>query len=256
MCVMRQLIINADDFGEAAISPGILEAHQKGVVTSATLLVNANDVEANIALAQKQHLPLGLHLNLTHGTPLSDASTLLHGDLFLERDTFVRALEENRINPEDIRRETEAQLRWFTEHAGTPTHIDGHNHVHILPTVLDVLLPLARKYDVSFLRIPFSREGAPEAKAAVDAHGLKSNDHFIGLDFGWEKCTPNALEHALRSLEEGVTEYMVHLAHPDDLAGHPDLKGRVQEFTTLLGPRTIEIMQKEDIQLLSYADLV
>jgi predicted glycoside hydrolase/deacetylase ChbG (UPF0249 family) len=122
--------------------------------------------------------------------------------------------------------------------------------------VLNVLLPLARKYDVSFVRIPFSWEGATEAKAAVDAHGLKSNDHFIGLDFGWEKCTPNALEQALRSLEEGVTEYMVHLAHPENLAAHPDLKGRVQEFTTLLSPRTIEIIQKEDIQLLSYADLV
>ena len=256
MCVMRQLIINADDFGEAAISPGILEAHQKGVVTSATLLVNTDDAEASIALAQKQNLPLGLHLNLTHGTPLSNASTLQQDNHFLERNEFVQALEEGLIDPEDIRKEAEAQLQWFTENVGAPTHIDGHNHIHILPTVLDVLLPLAHKYEISFIRIPFSREGATEAKAAVDAHGLKSNDHFIGLDFGWEKCTPNALEQALRSLEEGVAEYMVHLAHPDDLAGHPDLKGRMQEFTTLTNPRTIEIMQEEDIQLLSYADLV
>src|SRR5689334_198294 len=45
----RQVIINADDFGMSVeIDRGILEAHDRGVVTSASLMVNEPDAEAAI----------------------------------------------------------------------------------------------------------------------------------------------------------------------------------------------------------------
>jgi len=246
---MRKLIINADDFGDAPFTRGILEARTNGPLTSATVLVNTEGAEDAIASAKKHSLPLGLHLNFTHGAPLSG------GEPFFGRITFRQALEEGRMDSAEITKEAEAQLAWFTERIGTPTHIDGHHHVHILRPALDVLAPLMVKKGVERMRIPYGIPGAQEAKAICDAHGIRTNDHFIGLDFGWEKCTPQRLEEELRGLPEGVTEYMVHLAHPEDIGEGAETAGRTQEFTTLTHPRIMEVIREEGIELVSYADL-
>jgi predicted glycoside hydrolase/deacetylase ChbG (UPF0249 family) len=252
---VKKLIINADDFGDAPFTHGILEAHAKGPLTSATVLVNTEGAKEAITKAAIQGLPLGLHLNFTHGMPLTGTSSLVSEGRFLEKFLFVQALEEGRIDSEDIAREAEAQLNWFIEHAGIPTHVDGHHHVHIQKQVLDALVSLAAKKDVTRMRIPYGLPGAEEAKAVCDSSGIRTNDHFIGLDLGWQNCTIEKVEDALRSLTEGVSEYMVHLAHPEDIPEGTETIGRTQEFTTLMHPQIIEVLQEECIECISYSDI-
>jgi chitin disaccharide deacetylase len=70
---MKQLIVNADDFGMApGVNRAILEAHRTGIVTSTSLLANgAAFDEAAAAARATPTLAVGVHLNLTQGRPLS-----------------------------------------------------------------------------------------------------------------------------------------------------------------------------------------
>src|SRR5687767_6392407 len=71
MTSMKRLIINADDFGRTpGINRGVVEAHERGVVTSATMMVNyAPAAEAAALARQKPSLGVGLHVALTGGPP-------------------------------------------------------------------------------------------------------------------------------------------------------------------------------------------
>lgn len=68
---VRWLVINADDFGYCdQRNRGIVESFQSGVVSSATVLVNAVKASEAVQLSRQWGIPLGLHLNLTEGYPM------------------------------------------------------------------------------------------------------------------------------------------------------------------------------------------
>lgn len=64
---MARLIVNADDLGYATeINRGILEAHERGAVTSASLMVDRPAAEHGAAIARRTpRLSVGLHSVLT-----------------------------------------------------------------------------------------------------------------------------------------------------------------------------------------------
>ena len=65
----RRLIVNADDFGRShSINEAVIRAHQDGILTTASLMVNEPAREEAVALArQNPRLGVGLHLALSHG---------------------------------------------------------------------------------------------------------------------------------------------------------------------------------------------
>src|SRR2546425_4133518 len=76
----RRLVVNADDFGlSAGVNRGVLEAHEAGVVSSVSVLVNApgwTDAAQRLRDVGSPPLPppglgIGLHFNLTTGRPIS-----------------------------------------------------------------------------------------------------------------------------------------------------------------------------------------
>ncbi len=71
MTTLKRLIVNADDFGRTAgINRGIIAAHERGIVTSATLMVNyAPAAEAAALARQNAGIGVGLHVALTGGPP-------------------------------------------------------------------------------------------------------------------------------------------------------------------------------------------
>lgn len=71
---LKKWIINADDFGYSkGVNYGIIEAHQQGIVTSATLMANMPGATHAAALAKdKPNLGVGVHLVLTIGKPLTE----------------------------------------------------------------------------------------------------------------------------------------------------------------------------------------
>ncbi|HEV2791037.1 MAG TPA: ChbG/HpnK family deacetylase, partial [Solirubrobacterales bacterium] len=70
MSESRRLIVNADDLGlSRSVNEGIFEAHQHGIVTSASLMVRQGAAEAAAeALAEHPDLAVGLHLDLGNRT--------------------------------------------------------------------------------------------------------------------------------------------------------------------------------------------
>ncbi len=118
------IIVNADDFGMSPeVDRAILQAHREGIVSSTTVMANcATDLRA------LKGLGVGLHCNVTHGRPLTKVPSLVN-----ERGEFWSALELLRrhaqIDPDDLRRELEAQRDRFESLYGSPPdHLDVHQY--------------------------------------------------------------------------------------------------------------------------------
>ncbi len=147
---MRKLIINADDFGiSKGVSLGIIAAHEDGVLSSTTAMMNMPYVEKALKLAAGYpELGVGIHLVLTTGVPLSEECKSLV-DEFGKLHTQKNGFDHCEVDLVELEKEWEAQIQKFIELAGKlPTHIDSHHHVHLRKNLIDVALKLAQKYDI------------------------------------------------------------------------------------------------------------
>jgi predicted glycoside hydrolase/deacetylase ChbG (UPF0249 family) len=207
------LIVNADDFGlTPGVNAGILAAHRQGVVTSTTVLVTADLDREQLARARDSGLGLGLHVNLTHGRPLTRGRSLVDG-----RGHFVRDARQAAAGAEvrDVRAEVEAQIERFERLVGRrPTHLDTHHHVGLHSPVREVVLEIARRLGLAVR----SQDAVTRARAR--GAGLRTPDHFFGEsgpDAYWSPA--RTLAH-LRALPPGVSEFMCHPGWFDDALGY------------------------------------
>lgn len=157
-----RLIINADDFGlTPGINRAIIELHQAGVLTSATLMATgpAFDHAVELALANPT-LGVGCHLVLVDGIPLSHPEsipTLLGADDKTFRPSlldFAQAALRRTIAPDDLARETQAQIQRIQRAGIDVTHIDSHKHTHIFPAVAGTVFHIANRCGVPSIRNP------------------------------------------------------------------------------------------------------
>ena len=157
-----RLIINADDFGlTPGINRAIIELHQAGVLTSATLMATGPAFEDAVALAlANPTLGVGCHLVLVDGMPISHAEsspTLLGGDGKTFRSSamdFAQAALRGTIEPEDIAKETLAQIQKLQRAGIDVTHIDSHKHTHLFPSVAGTVFHIANRCGVPAMRNP------------------------------------------------------------------------------------------------------
>lgn len=125
---MKLLIVNADDFGMSPeVNAAILRAHREGIVSSTTAMANG-PAAADLPQLRGLELGVGLHCNVTHGRPLTKASTLVD-----ERGEFWGPLELMRrhaeLDPADLRAELEAQRdRFEALYKSPPDHLDVHQY--------------------------------------------------------------------------------------------------------------------------------
>ncbi|XP_017738049.1 PREDICTED: carbohydrate deacetylase isoform X2 [Rhinopithecus bieti] len=159
-----RLVVTADDFGYCPRrDEGIVEAFLAGAVTSVSLLVNGAATESAAELARRHSIPTGLHANLSEGRPVGPArrgaSSLLGPEgFFLGKMGFREAVAAGDVDLPQVREELEAQLSCFRELLGrAPTHVDGHQHVHVLPGVCQVFAEALQAYGVRFTRLPLER---------------------------------------------------------------------------------------------------
>ncbi|MFA5976102.1 MAG: ChbG/HpnK family deacetylase [Elusimicrobiota bacterium] len=139
---MKKLVINADDFGRSSpVNQGIIEAHQKGIVTSASLMTNREGFAEAVNLAKANpKLGIGLHLDLDHFFNLQHGA----GRLLGYRDPTLPMAS--------IVQETEAQIQKALA-TGLPIgHLDGHHHVHLRPELFASVAALTVKYKIPTIR--------------------------------------------------------------------------------------------------------
>jgi predicted glycoside hydrolase/deacetylase ChbG (UPF0249 family) len=158
----KRLVINADDFGLCeSVNKGIVEAHTKGVLTSTTIMTNMPAAEQAVELAKKlPNLGVGVHLNLTNGTPLcqDDSLKLLlnaEGNFGLSPGKLAIASLISGKARAAIEAELAAQIQWLIDRGVKPTHLDSHKHIHSFPLVFRIVCRLARRFAIPTMRYTF-----------------------------------------------------------------------------------------------------
>ena len=234
---MKRLVVTADDFGlSPGVVEGIVEAHEVGIVTSTSLMVNAPATAAAFEAARRlPSLATGLHFVLTFGRPLGPSRPL---ERLLEADGSFRrngSGAHELARPAEVRRELRAQLRAFEIGVGRPpTHIDGHHHVHLHPGILEVAIEQAGQ-----LGIPLRSTGR-EVRERLRVEGIRTCDRFLDTFYG-DDVTEGRLLSLLKTIPEGperTCELMCHPARPDsDLARLSSyVAARHRELETLKAP--------------------
>ena len=248
---VKNLIVNADDLGwTAGVNRGIAEAHGNGIVTSTSLLANGKAFTSGVELALgREDLGVGVHLNLSDGAPLAPkelVSTLLNeqGEFAGGPETILMKLARRSIVLDEVEQEWDAQITRVREFGITPTHLDGHKHVHMLPGLFEIALRLAKRHEIGAIRVSHeasslrsalaageNQHGGKVLKQGVQARGLKllardardqaehagiaTADYFCGIAQTGE-LTREGLAQLLRGLPEGTTELMCHPGYVDD----------------------------------------
>ena len=155
-------LLHADDLGLAeGVDAAIIDLAQNGRLQGASLLVNgpsaAHAVEAWRDLADPP--PLTLHFCLTegHGLPNCPELPTGFGSLLL---ASLLPWQRRRIAPQ-LRTVLLQQISRYRQLTGLrQIRLDGHQHIHLVPLVLDAVLDLSRSESITWVRT--TREALPE----------------------------------------------------------------------------------------------
>src|SRR3954471_9634735 len=184
----RRLIVTADDFGMALdVNEAVEEAHRRGVLTCASLVVTGDAAADAVARARRMpDLGVGLHLALVGAPPALDPDDI---PALMDRKGRGLSSTPGRTGAQialfrDVRRQARAEVRAQLDlfhKTGLPLdHVDGHWHFHQHPAVADALAELAPEYSIRAVRIPYEpplpswraagRRGLLRRAAAAAAH--------------------------------------------------------------------------------------
>jgi chitin disaccharide deacetylase len=220
----RYLIVNADDLGASAgVNRGILEACERGIVTSASLMVDMPGAEE---FAARRHeapqLSVGLHATLTN----EDA--------------------ELTIEAGECRAELERQLERFDALlGGPPTHLDSHHNVHLEREDLGEAFAAVAVQ----LGVPLRARSA--ARYYADFYGQwddgESHPELVSVE--------SLAEILEREVVAGITELGCHPGYPGNGFESSYLVEREAEVRTLCDPRVRRRVEALDIRLISFSQL-
>lgn len=291
---MKSLIVNADDLGwSEGVNRGIAESHRNGIVTSASLLANGQAFASGVNLAKATpDLHVGVHLNLSDGPPTAKrehVKSLLNGNGELEGgpESLLLRMARRSLRTEEVEREWDAQIARIRDSGISPTHLDGHKHVQMLPGLFEIALRLAKRHGIRALRVSHEasnlrvalttagkQHGSIVLKQGVQARGLKllahdakdmaeragvaTADYFCGIAQTGE-LTREGVEELLRNLPDGTTELMCHPGFMDE--GLKKSRTRLQEsreteVAILTDARVRGLVASQGIRLTDYGSLV
>ncbi|MFA5144804.1 MAG: ChbG/HpnK family deacetylase [Candidatus Omnitrophota bacterium] len=157
----KKIVINADDFGlSRGINEGIINCINAGIVNSVSLVANGSEFEAAVKLLEKNSgFETGIHFVLTEEKALlnkKEIPTLVDKGGYFPRNwfSFLGLFCTGKIKIYEINKELEAQISKMIHSGIKISHIDSHCHIHLLPGIIDLIIKLANKYRINFIRIP------------------------------------------------------------------------------------------------------
>ena len=251
---MQQLIVNADDYGDSlSVNSGIRYAHEKGVVTSTSLLANGKHFEDAITKLPST-LGLGIHLNLSYGKALSRNKVL---DKHFQYKILLK-----KVSPSFIEKELRAQIEKVKERGLHIDHVNSHQHVHAFSPVKEIVLKLAQEYKIPAIRWQKERAKRIEfnkryLKNVLISHSLgkcpmKTTDHY----FGTIHTGNPQLKHYFSYLTfSGTAEICCHPAEKSLQRRDKFSLSRAKELKVLCHPKLKEAIEKKKIQLIRFQDL-
>ncbi len=261
---MKQLIVNADDFGFTRdVNAGIVECHRHGILTATTLMANGDAFDDAVRLARgNPTLDIGVHLVLVGG-PGQPASI----------PAFLVQLARG---GQDLAAEMRRQVQTILDAGLHPSHLDTHKHTHLAPPVLRALIQTSREFKIPWVRKPadftMPAQASPFVKRLVNKGvqvaanrfdsvlyrgGCRFTDHFTGFEVTGRLDTPELLT-ILRHLPDGLTELMCHPGYlEEELRSAPTRlkESRVKELQALTSREARAILLETGTQLTAYRDL-
>ncbi len=279
---MRYLIVSADDLGlTESINAGIIKAYREGIVTNLNLIPAGEAFEDAVGLMKTLKIEeTGAHLSLTETRPVSDPQkipTLLskgkkfhknHNIFFFK---FILGL----IKDDEIYAELENQLFKIEEAGIKVTNLSSHEHMHIIPRILNIFVRLCKEHNIPAIRYPRrERIGrrididiimkriilscfAKGMKRVLEGSNIKFPEHFIGfLDSG--RLKEDTLIDMLSNLGEGITELVSHpgFLSPGVLDRYPWHMNCEYELYALTSRRVKSIIKDKSIKLITYSEFL
>ena len=273
----RNLIVNADDFNsDEGRNRGILEAGEKGIVTSVSVIANLPFNAESVSKLKRVFGPRsGIHLNLTKGAPIAKRTTSLvdeNNQFFKKKNAWRRALL-HQYNLKEVEEEFAAQISRLQELGITPDHLDGNNHLHIFPHIAEVVARLARDFDIKKIRLPlekFQNPGhyfqpkafkkyffgllAKRASFMFKSFDLLFPEHFAGIQFP-RVGESESLRKFFRKLPPGITELMCHPGYRAMSLPQTAWSQHEEELASLTNPEVLTALKHEQITLISFHDM-
>jgi predicted glycoside hydrolase/deacetylase ChbG (UPF0249 family) len=266
---LKRLIVTADDVGlHPGMTRGALAAHDGGIVTAVSVSPNGRDFEPAVELLRdRPRLDVGAHLTLVGERPLSDPvriPTLVGADgrLHSKYPAFAARYALGRLRAADLETELRAQVERLLATGLRVVHLNSHQHLHLLPRVLDVVLKLAREHGIPVVRVPNEPEAGFSPRGlqlrALNALGRRARgkisapERTIGVRAAGH-LTAETLRRALDKVQ-GVTELVCHPGLGGaDLAREYDWGyGWDEETAALLDPALPDLLREKGVSLTSF----
>lgn len=267
----KLLIVHADDLGMAhSINDATVKAFASGLVNSGSIMIPCSWVPEIAEFARNNpQADLGLHLTLTsewkyyRWGALSEktrVSSLVDDNGYLfptESEASARA------KVQEVEFEIRAQVERAKKLGITPTHLDSHmGTLYQTKELFDLFLKVARENKLPvrmskewFTRMPY----LPSLLKPEDV----ILDHIITIEpdvtaDGWSKFYSDAL----KQLQPGVTEFVIHIAHDDaEMQGmtfeHPNWGAawRQRDFDFFTSEAFRKLLDENQIKLITWRDL-
>jgi chitin disaccharide deacetylase len=281
---LKQAIVNADDFGlTTEINQGILRAFKEGIVTATSLSASGEAFRDAVALIKTTpSLDVGIHLTLVEERPVLPPQTIPSlvdntGRFRKNAQVFFVDYLKGKISMQEVKMEFHAQTKKILDHGISITHIDSHQHIHILPKIADITIELAEKYGIKYIRYPkedfefrnilsirklkrIVQQMAVTFFCLYSRNRLRnySLDHFFGFYDGG-RLDKEKLIRIFRKVNRGTNELMCHPGlgrDPNTPTGyeHWDYAWGV-ELNSLMDEEIKEVISRENIQLVNFSRL-
>jgi hopanoid biosynthesis associated protein HpnK len=283
----KTLIVTADDFGGSLpVNEAVETAARVGVLTAASLMMAGSAVADAVERAHRlPNLRVGLHLVLVRGKPIlppSEIPDLVNEVGLLRRNlaTVGTRIFFSARAKQQAEAEIRAQFAAFLATGLSLDHVNAHNHYHLHPTILSLILKVGKDHGVKAVRVPYeppfrawraTGEGLAARMATafflgpwcaltvwrLRRAGIAVNDRVFGL-FDTGRMDGTRLRAYGAALPDGVTEIFVHPAMADDWPGHEaeahGFRHRA-EFDALVDPRTRAQFVAQGLRLSGFTDM-
>jgi predicted glycoside hydrolase/deacetylase ChbG (UPF0249 family) len=230
----RIVVVNGDDFGLSdAVNHGIARAHENGILSSASLMVEGTAAAGAVAYS-KSHRRLGLGIHVYLG------SWVFQNGEWIQQ-SFVVPIKDRAAVAAEVARQIDL-FQELTERC--PTHLDSHQHVHREEPAHSIMLETARR-----LNVPL-RSYTTGVTYCGDYYGQTGQGAPLA-----EAISIESLARILASLPAGITELGCHPALGQNVGDPVYVEERGRELRALCDPRIRRILVAEGIEIRSFADL-
>src|SRR5438132_6589186 len=234
----KRLIVTADDVGlDRGMTTGAIEAHRSGIVTACSIVANGREFDDAISrLRDVPKLEVGVHLTLVEERALATGKAM-------PRNWF-RVLFSGWKNVES---ELRAQIEKVIATGLRVTHLNGHQHLHMLPAIRRVVERLGREYGIGYIRNVNDRGGKSRRVSMTILNALGSDSpRTIGIAEAGHLTSDRLV--ALLDHVDGVTELVTHPGRDVRAYAHWRYDWET-ELHALCDPRVRERLSALEIQL-------